>query len=100
MNQELELQNPEKDNPWFMALATFISFAGFGLIPLMPYILAQGNGNLFTYSVLSTVVALILLGTLRWRVSKQGLTRSISETLILGGIAALVAYFVGTLFRV
>jgi len=100
MNQELELQNPEKDNPWFMALATFISFVGFGLIPLMPYILARGNGNLFIYSVLSTVVALILLGTLRWRVSKQGLTRSISETLILGGIAALVAYFVGTLFRI
>lgn len=98
MNQELELSNPEGDNPFFMSLVTFFSFISFGFIPLIPYVFFRGLA-LFTMSICTTATALFLLGALRWKVGKQGFFRSVGETLLLGGAAAFVAYFVGTLFK-
>ncbi len=98
MNQELELPNPEGDNPVLMALATFFSFIVFGFIPLIPYVFFRGS-QLFMMSTITTATALILLGILRWKVGKQGFVRSVGETLLLGGTAAAVAYLVGTLFK-
>jgi len=98
MNQELELSNPEGDNPLLMSLVTFFSFIVFGFIPLIPYVFFR-NSSLFALSICSTATALILLGTIRWKLGKQDFIRSVGETLLLGGTAALVAYFVGTLFK-
>lgn len=99
MNQELELPNPEGDNPFLMSLATFFSFLFFGFIPLVPYVFFRGQ-SLFFMSSCTTAGALILLGILRWRVGKQSFIRSVGEILLLGGVAATVAYFVGTLFKI
>lgn len=99
MNQELELPNPEKDNPYKMSLVTFLSFIFFGFIPLIPYVFLKGL-NLFVASIFTTAIALFLLGVMRWKVSKQSFIRSVSEMLLLGGAAATVAYFVGTMFKV
>lgn len=99
MNQELELPNPEKDNPSMMSLVTFISFVCFGFIPLTPYVFFHGS-SLFIASIFTTAIALFLLGVMRWRISKQSFIRSVGEMLLLGGAAAIVAYVVGTLFKV
>jgi len=98
MNQELELPNPEGDNPILMSLATFFSFIVFGFIPLIPYVFFRGS-TLFFMSSCATAAALTLLGSFRWKVGKQSFIRSVGETLFLGGTAATVAYFVGTLFK-
>ena len=98
MNQELELPNPEGDNPFLMSIATFFSFLTFGFIPLIPYVFFKGT-DLFIMSTCTTASALALLGILRWKVGKQGFFRSVGETLFLGGAAATVAYFVGTMFK-
>ncbi|MEK7166502.1 MAG: VIT1/CCC1 transporter family protein [Patescibacteria group bacterium] len=100
MEKELQIPNPENEHPLYMAFATLLSFVGFGLIPLLPYVFFPGSPNLFTYSVGATLLALILLGLLRWKVTRQHWLRTITETLALGSIAALVAYVVGTMFRV
>lgn len=100
MNQELEMSNPEKDNPTAMAIATFTSFVFFGMIPLIPYIFYRNVSNIFTLSIIATTGALIALGFLRWKITKQGIVRSIGETLFLGGTAAAVAFLVGTFFRI
>lgn len=98
MSQELELSNPEGDNPLLMSIVTFFSFLIFGFIPLIPYMFFKGT-QLFFMSSCATVGALTLLGIIRWKVGKQGFLRSVGETLFLGGAAATVAYFVGTLFK-
>lgn len=49
MNHELELSNPEGDNPLFMALATFFSFLIFGFIPLAPYVLLWGTSDVYYF---------------------------------------------------
>lgn len=99
MNQELELPNPERDNPYKMSLVTFISFVVFGFIPLIPYVFFKGS-SLFFASIFTTALAMFLLGVMRWRISKQSFLRSVGEMLLLGGAAAVVAYVVGMMFRV
>ncbi len=98
MNYELELPNPTSENPYLTGLATFIAFIVFGFIPLIPYIFFR-NVPLFTYSVVFTALALLLLGLLRWRVTKESPIRSVGEILLLGGVSATLAFLVGTFFR-
>jgi VIT1/CCC1 family predicted Fe2+/Mn2+ transporter len=99
MNHELELPNPDGVNPAHPALATFFSFMTFGSIPLIPYILLSNSGHAFSYSVLFSLSALVILGTLRWRVTRQHPVRSIAETVLLGSIAGGIAFLVGMFFR-
>ncbi len=53
----------------------------------------------FPISVAATVTALVLLGLLRWRVTDASLVRSVGETVLIGGVCAVIAYLVGTAFR-
>ncbi len=101
MREELNMANPEDHNPFYSGLATFMSFVSFGTIPLVPYLVSQnGPQQLFSLSILFTGIALVTLGYLRFRVTKESLVRSLGEVVILGGSAASIAYFVGTFFRV
>jgi len=100
MKYELQIPDPESENPYLTALATFLSFLGFGFIPLIPYFfLKTADINLFLLSIIFTLSALILLGILRWYVTKLSAIRSIGEIVAIGIVASSVAYFVGTFFR-
>lgn len=100
MNQELEMPNPEGENAVFTGIATFIAFIIFGLIPLIPYVVIGQSDNTFFFSIFFTFLALVLLGILRWKVTTQTIYRTIGESVLLGGVAAAIAYFVGTFFRI
>lgn len=99
MNSELEMANPEGDKPVLNGISTFISFIVFGSIPLVPYILLRNEPDIFVISAVSSLGALILLGILRLRVTKESMLRSIGEVVVLGSVAGSIAYFVGTFFR-
>lgn len=99
MNDELEMPNPTNENPILTAVATFLSFSFFGFIPLIPYVVFGNSQNAFFYSVAATFSALILLGFLRWHITKINLFRTIFEIVFVGGVASGIAYFVGTAFR-
>lgn len=99
MKDELEMTNPEKENPMLVAVSTFLSFIIFGIIPLTPYMFGL-TGGVFAYSIGFTVTALLLLGLLRAGVTRRKPLRGILETLMVGGISASAAYFVGTFFRI
>lgn len=100
MDDELELPDPEKENPFLTSITTFLAFVGFGLIPLLPYLFARKSSNVFLYSVIATGIALLVLGVLRAKVTHRSLTIPLLETLILGGSAAGIAYIVGTMFKI
>jgi VIT1/CCC1 family predicted Fe2+/Mn2+ transporter len=100
MNHELQLPNPQGEKPALMGLATFIAFVFFGFIPLIPYFFKLSIHDAFFYSSINTLLALVLLGLLRFRISKVHLLRSIGEVVLVGGTSALIAYFVGTFFRI
>ncbi len=87
-------------NPVYTALATFISFNLIGFVPLMIYVLAYIIGyenylNSFIFSCILTAISFITIGFLKSFIQKTNMIKGIMETLILGIIAALFAYFAG-----
>lgn len=99
MNHEHEMPNPTKENPVFTGGATFLAFVFFGSIPLIPFIFSLDTTLAFQRSVIATFSALVVLGLLRWRVTKESIIRSVFEIVLVGGIASVAAYIVGTFFR-
>lgn len=100
MRYELEMSDPTNENAVLTGTVTFLSFIVFGVIPLIPFFLFGKSEHTFFYAIIATCIALLLLGLLRWRVTKDSLIRSVGEILIIGGISAAIAYFVGTLFAI
>lgn len=100
MQHEHELSDPRGENEVFTGLATFGSFLMFGSIPLLPFIFQSEGSALiaFLYSSLGTLCALIALGLLKWRVIGTKLVPSLTEVVLVGGTAAVLAYIVGTFF--
>lgn len=80
-------------------LMTFLSFQVVGLVPLLAYtvdyIFKLNIENLFLIASVLTALSFIAIGLLKSYVTHTGKIRGVSETLILGIIAAVIAYFVG-----
>ena len=84
-------------------IATFIAFTSAGLLPLVPYVLNSFTPTLsnvnFQFSIIMTAAALFIVGSLRTLITKKYWLRSGIEMLLVGAIAASVAYFVGFLIE-
>ncbi|HXH18729.1 MAG TPA: VIT1/CCC1 transporter family protein [Chitinophagales bacterium] len=98
MKDELQMIPPNK-NPFAVGGMTFFSFITVGFIPLLIYVLDYLTGlddvNLFLYSSALTFVAFCIIGFLKSYVNETSRLKGIIETVLLGSIAATVAYFVG-----
>lgn len=98
MKEELELALPA-ESPFKKALATFVSFFVVGLIPLLTYVWYAiqpfQQETLFSLSCVFTSIAFLLIGWLKSYITETNTWKSIGETLLLGGVAAITAYFVG-----
>lgn len=97
MTYEFGMFDPTKENPAVNGVVTFVAFVIFGAVPLLPYFLMDPTRTTFHVSVLATVAALTALGLLRWNATGEGLARSILETVAVGAVCAVVAYYVGWL---
>ncbi|MCC8358490.1 VIT1/CCC1 transporter family protein [Salinimicrobium sediminilitoris] len=98
MKEELEMVKSDKA-PYKTAGMTFVSFVVVGSVPLLSYVFT-GSGpsiqdDLFLYSCILTGVALAIVGSLKSFVTEKNILFGIFETLLLGGLAAFLAYFVG-----
>ena len=99
MKEELGLIEDGK-NPLDNSVSTFIGFNLIGLIPLIPFMIfmfmkIDANSEAFVYSTISVIVSFFLVGMIKGKIVKKPKIRSGFYTLIIGGIASLVAYFVG-----
>ena len=90
------------DSPIKNGVATFLSFAVFGFVPLITYVIAQlitylrDNPSLsFLLACILTGLTLFVLGSLKVKVTGKNFIRSGLEMLVLGGIAAAAAYGIG-----
>lgn len=93
----------DEASPLINGVTTYVSFILVGLIPLLIYafdtIFDLGLTNLFVWSSVLTALAFIGIGVLKSRVAHAPIVRGISETLILGVIAASFAYILGDLLE-
>jgi len=99
MKEELGLIEDGK-NPFHSSVSTFVGFNLVGLIPLIPFMIfmiigIELNSEAFVYSTVSVLAAFFLVGMIKGRIVKKSMLYSGINTLIIGGIAAVVAYLVG-----
>lgn len=84
-------------HPLKSATTTFLAFLVAGVIPLLPFVL--GFENAFIISATMTMANFFGIGALKSQWSLSPWWRSASETLLIGGCAAAIAFFVGTMFH-
>ena len=97
MKEELEMVKEDR-SPFWIGATTYISFILIGLIPLIIYVvdyISPLSKNLFLIASVLTAFGFIIVGWLKTYVNQTSIIKGILETLVLGGIAAVVSYFVG-----
>jgi len=99
IKEELGLQT-DGPRPFLAALATLSAFMLIGAIPLLPFLFTNTNSSqTFTASVILTGMAFFTIGMVKGQVLQRFPIKSGIETLLMGGGAAILAYFVGYWLR-
>ena len=92
-----------KRNAFCEAIATFLAFLLVGFIPLSLFILPAtenlSNNTRFIWASVFTVIAFFLIGFLKSKINNKSKLKGISETVLLGCIAAILAYFSGAVLE-
>lgn len=84
-------------SPWIAALSTFSAFLLCGLVPLIPYLLAVSHA--LELSAFMTGTVFFTIGSAKSRWSTTSWWRSGLTTLLVGAIAAVLAYIAGVLLN-
>ena len=98
---ENELNKNNKYNAKKTASATFAAFIIVGFIPLLSFVLAAITKseflirNQFIYSIILTGLAFLFIGWFKGKITKKNEIKSSLQTLLIGGTAAFVSFFVG-----
>jgi len=87
----------EVRSPFIAALSTFSSFLVCGLVPLLPYLFHMDNP--ITLSMIMTGAVFFAIGSAKSRWSTASWWSSGLATLIVGAIAAALAYFAGVVVK-
>lgn len=97
MKEELQMSKETK-SPFLIGLATLISFILIGFIPLIIYVIDFIWGmeaNRFLYACILTSLGFIFVGAMKSYVTRTSLVKDVLSTLLLGALAAVVAFYVG-----
>ncbi len=97
MRFELGLEEPNRRRALWSALTIGLSYAVAGFIPLSPYMLIHSLGTALNVSVIVTLLALLVFGYIRGRVTGTNAVRAGLETILVGGIAAGAAFTIARL---
>ena len=89
------------ESPMRNAVATFLSFAVFGFVPLVAFVLGAFipfiQNSSFLFASILTGLTLFVLGALKTSITSRSWIRSGLEMLLVGGAAAAAAYGIGFL---
>ena len=86
-------KNVQSKNPFISGIYTFISFVIIGILPILPFIFLKDN--IFQTSLVITLVLFLLIGIIKGFILDSSIIKNAIETLLLGGSAALISYYIG-----
>jgi len=99
MVEEHSMTEDKEDNHATHGIMTFIAFAIFGSIPLFPYLFGIEIGLRFPVAIVSTFIALIVLGLTRSYITRERLFRGPLEIVSVGALGAIAAYSIGVALK-
>lgn len=87
-------------HPVRAGISTALSFLVVGLVPLLPFLLGRLDDlTAFIVSAACTAAAFFVLGSVKGRILNISMLRSGLETLLMGGGAAALAFFLAGWLR-
>jgi vacuolar iron transporter family protein len=92
MRFELGLERPDPRRAFVSALTIGGAYVVGGLIPLAPYMLFSSTRTALVVSTVVTLIALAVFGFVKGRFTGLKPVRSATQTVLIGGLAAGVAY--------
>lgn len=98
MRFELGLEEPDPKRALKSAATIAGSYIAGGFIPLCPYIFIHQAKTALLWSAFVTLIALIIFGYIKGKVSGAKPVRSALQTALIGGLAATVAFFLAKAF--
>jgi VIT1/CCC1 family predicted Fe2+/Mn2+ transporter len=93
--EELGIDPDDLPSPWTAAVASFIAFALGALVPLLAYLIDLGDSS-FVVAAVASAVSLFAVGAFVSRFTGRSLWFSGARQLVLGAVAAVVTFGVGT----
>jgi predicted membrane protein (TIGR00267 family) len=97
MRFELGLEEPDRKRAPMSALTIGGAYVVGGLVPLLPYMLVQDSRQALYVSSLVTLLALFIFGAVKGALTGVVWFRSAVQTVIIGGVAATVAFLIARL---
>lgn len=97
MQFELGLQKPDPKRAIISALTIAGSYIAGGIVPLLAYFLMSDARQALPWSASMTLVALIVFGAVKGRLTSGKILRSAMRTTIVGSLAAIAAYALATI---
>jgi vacuolar iron transporter family protein len=97
MRFELGLEEPQRNRASRSAITIALSYVVGGLVPLAPYMVGNSLPAALSASVAITLVALLVFGGVKGRLTGAGTVRSAVQTVVIGGLAAGAAYLLARL---
>src|SRR6266852_3210779 len=94
MRFELGLERPDPARALWSALTIGGAYAVGGFIPLFPYMVTKHSVAALAVSSAVTIVALAVFGYVKGRFTGAGPVRSAFQTVLIGGLAAAVAFLI------
>jgi VIT1/CCC1 family predicted Fe2+/Mn2+ transporter len=93
MKFELNMEKPAKNRAAKSASTIAISYLVGGFIPLFPYIIASDSKTGFKISCIVTIMALIVFGYFKSKMTGQPLIKGTIKVAVTGLVAAAAAFF-------
>jgi vacuolar iron transporter family protein len=97
MRFELGLEAPDPRRARVSAITIGLSYIVGGFIPLSPYMIFPNLATALIVSVVVTLIALLLFGYIKGRFTGTKPVRSGMQTMLVGGLAAGVAFLLARL---
>jgi len=92
MKLELNMEQPAKNHAAISAATISISYLVGGFIPLFPYIIANNSKTGFQVSCIVTILALIIFGYSKSKMTGQPLLKGTLKVAVTGIVAAAAAF--------
>jgi len=92
MRNELGIEKPDPRRALTSSLTIAGAYIAGGFVPLTPYFLSSSARTGLPFSVVATLVALMVFGYIKGHFTGTGPLRSAIQTVLIGGLAAAAAF--------
>ncbi len=99
MRDELGLSEESNEKPVLAGVIMGLFFLLGGVPPLLPYIFVTPLSRALLMSIIISLLVMSLIGIIRWFLNKGSLSSKVSETVMVGVIAAGVGFIAGEVIR-